>query len=371
MRAAILSVISLTFLACGVHAQTLHDSEHYTLRITPIASGLEYPWGMDFLPNGDILVTEREGRLRIIKQGKLQKQPIKGLPENIIVAGQGGVLDVAIHPYFNENKLIYISYAGRGVGGAGTEILRAQLNANKLENVEIIFRVEPKTVGTAHYGSRLLFANDGTLYISTGDRYHGLQEAQNPENHLGTLIRLNDDGTIPQDNPFSQHESYKPEIYSYGHRNIQGLALRPEDQSIWLHEHGPKGGDEVNKIKAGANYGWPYITYGIDYSGTIISDKTEAPGMEQPVIHWTPSIAPSGMTFYNADKFPKCKGNLFVGALADRDVRRLAMSGDEIIAQEILFDDIGRVRDVTEGPDGFLYLLIDSHEGSVLRVEPE
>ncbi len=361
----------LVFLAADVRAQTRYESEHYNLLVTTIASGLEYPWGMDFLPNGNILVTEREGRLRLISNNKLMKEPITGLPDNIYIAGQGGVLDVAVHPKFEENKFIYLSYAGLGKGGAGTEVLRGRLNENRLEGVKVIFRVFPKNSGTAHYGSRLLFAPDETLYITTGDRYHGLKEAQNPENHLGTLIRINDDGSIPEDNPFVQHDRYKPEIYSYGHRNIQGLALRSEDESIWLHEHGPKGGDEVNKVKAGANYGWPAITYGIDYSGAIISDKTETSGMEQPVIHWTPSIAPSGMTFYSAEKFLKWKGNLFVGALADRDLRRLVFEGNKIVKQEVLFDEIGRVRDVTSGPDGSLYMLLDSHDGALLKIDPQ
>lgn len=315
-------------------------------------------------------MTEREGRLRIIRSGNLDPNPIQGLPDNIYVAGQGGLLDVAIDPKFEQNQLIYLSYAGRGQGGAGTEVARAKLTGNSLESLEVIFKVSPKTSGQLHYGSRLTFADDGTLYITTGDRYNHMKEAQTPENHLGTIIRISSDGSIPDGNPYINHESYKPEVFAYGVRNAQGITIHPETRQIWYHEHGPRGGDEVNILKAGANYGWPAITYGIDYTGLPISNKTEAPGMEQPVLYWDPSIAPSGMAFYTGDKFPQWQNHLFVGALAGTHLRKIEFDGEEVISQEKLLDNYGRIRDVKVGPDGFLYLLVDSFDGQLVRLEP-
>ena len=350
--------------------QEIHHSDQHDFKLTIVAGGLERPWSLAFLPGGDMLVTERAGRLRIIKNGKLEPEPVIGLPNNIYAAGQGGLLDVALHPDFNKNKLIYLSYAGHGEGGAGTEVARGRLKGNLLENVETIFAVEPKTGGTAHYGSRLIFAEDKTLFITTGDRYRYLDEAQDPSNHLGSILRINDDGTIPSNNPFVGRANKKPEIYSYGHRNAQGITMRPSDLSIWSHEHGPRGGDEVNKLQPGANYGWPTITYGIDYSGAIISDQTHAPGMEQPIVYWDPSIAPSGMTFYTGDRFPNWKGDLFIGSLVLTHLRRLEMKADDVVAQEVLLGGIARIRDVRNGPDGFLYILTDDKDGKLLRLEP-
>ena len=317
-----------------LYADDVYQSNDYSFKLVSIAHGLERPWGLAFLPNKDLLITERVGRLRIVRQGQLDPEPIKGLPDNIYAAGQGGLLDVAVHPDFKHNQLVYISYAGRDDGVAGTEVARGRFNGHALENIETIFAVQPKTKGKLHYGSRLVFASDGSLFITTGDRYDRLHEAQNPNNHLGTIIRINDNGSVPDDNPFIDHSSYLGEIYSYGHRNVQGITVRPSDQSIWSHEHGPRGGDEVNIIQAGKNYGWPAITYGIDYSGAIISDKTHAPGMQQPVVYWDPSIAPCGMAFYTGHDFPNWQGNLFVGSLVKKHLRRLQLKGDEIIHQE-------------------------------------
>jgi aldose sugar dehydrogenase len=340
-------------------------------RLVEVAGGLANPWSLAFLPGGDMLVTERPGRLRLIRGGKLEREPVAGAPK-VAAQSQGGLLDVVPHPDFARNRLIYLSYAGSGEGGAGTEVMRAKLDGASLEEGKVIFRVEPKTGGGNHYGSRLLFAPDGTLYISTGDRFTFRDQAQNLGNHLGKIIRLKDDGTVPDDNPFKDKEGARPEIFSYGHRNTQGLALRPGTSQIWQHEHGPRGGDEVNLLKAGANYGWPKITYGVDYSGAIISDKKEAPGMEQPVVYWVPSIAPSGMAFYAGDKFPAWKGDLFVGALGLTHLRRLHLQGDRVTEQEVLLEDLGeRIRDVRNGPDGFLYIVTDSpRNGRVLRLEP-
>jgi glucose/arabinose dehydrogenase len=299
------------------------------------------------------------------------ESPISGLPANIDAGGQGGLLDVTVHPNFKENKFVYISYSGTGKGGKGTEVARGKLVGNKLEDLKVIFKVTPKTGGSYHYGSRLQFAKDGTLFITTGDRNSNLKDPQNPENHIGSVLRVNDDGSIPKDNPFVDHPKYKPEIYSYGHRNAQGLTLNKQDNSIWLHEHGPRGGDELNKLnKPGANYGWPKVTYGIDYSGAIISNKTEAPGIVPPVVYWKPSIAPSGMSFYSGDKFPKWANNLFVGALAGAHLRRLVFEGDRVVQQEVLLKDTARFRDVKTGPDGFIYLLTDDRDGKILRLEP-
>ena len=366
----LLITIAFFISMMSADAQEINNSNEHDFKIKIITDGLNRPWGLTFLPDGNMLITERVGRLRIIKNGQLEPKPISGLPKNIYVAGQGGLLDVAVHPKFDTNKLVYITYAGHGAGEAGTEVARGRLNGNTLENVETIFIVDPKTRGSNHYGSRLTFAADGTLYITTGDRYHRLDDAQDPSNHLGSIIRINDDGTIPDNNPFVGHSSNKPEIYSYGHRNAQGIAMRPSDQSIWSHEHGPRGGDEVNKLKPGANYGWPKITYGIDYSGEIISDQTHAKGMEQPIVYWDPSIAPSGMTFYTGNRFPKWNGDLFVGSLALTHLRRLKMDGDEVVTQEVLLEDMARIRDVRNGPDGFLYILTDEKDGKLLRLEP-
>ncbi len=354
-----------------IRSEASDKPDNQSFKITTIAQGLEYPWGMAFLPDGRFLVSEREGRLRLVGDGGLDDEPITGLPDNMYIEGQGGLLDVVVHPDFKQNKLVYFSYAGSGEGGAGTEVARANLSDKKLENLEVIFRADPKTDGQNHYGSRLLFAPDGTLFITLGDRYAFMKEAQNRSNHLGSIIRINDDGSFPLDNPFFGNLNHKPEIYAYGVRNAQGIALRPSDNSIWYHEHGPRGGDELNILKAGANYGWPAITYGIDYSGAVISDKTEAPGMTQPVVFWDPSIAPSGMDFYDGDQFPAWKGDIFLGALAHRHLRRLKLEGNVVIEQEVLLKDLDeRVRDVKSGPDGFLYVLTDSHDGKILRLEP-
>lgn len=347
------------------------DKQTFTVR--ELANGLEHPWGMSFLPNGDILVTEREGRLRLLTTEGLQPAAISGVP-SVFARGQGGLLDVAIDPAFADNQFVYLCYSAAGKEGKGTELARGELRGRpgqqRLDKLTTLFHVQPKTSrGANHFGCRIAFDKDGFLYLSLGDRFHHMKEAQNPDNHLGTIVRLHADGTIPADNPFPKGDA--PEMYSYGHRNIQGLAVRPSDGSVWAHEHGPRGGDEVNRIKAGINYGWPAITYGINYSGSKISDKTSAPDMAQPIVYWDPSIAPSGMAFYNGNAFPDWQGNLFVGSLKFTHLRRLTMDGDHIVKQEELLRDRGeRIRDVRVGADGLIYLLTDSGNGKVLRLEP-
>ena len=356
----------------GPAVADVYSSEQHDYRVETVASGLAHPWGMAFLPGGEMLVSERDGRLRVVRDGKLEPEAISGLPR-MMVGGQGGLLDVALDPDHSDNGLIHFAYAGGSPGNAGTEVARGRLDldAMALRDVETIFRVQPKTPGSAHYGGRLQFHPDGTLFVTLGDRYSYMDQAQNLENHLGTIVRINPDGSVPDDNPFAGREDAKPEIYTYGNRNVQGIALRPGTTTVWFHEHGPRGGDELNILQPGVNYGWPEITYGIDYSGAIISEKTKAPGMEQPVVYWDPSIAPSGMTFYDGDKFPEWRGDIFLGALAHRHLRRLEMDGDKVVGQEELLGDLNaRIRDVVEGPDGLLYVLTDASDGRILRLEP-
>ena len=365
-------VLASAALAAPALANDVYQSEQHDFRVVTVASGLAHPWGMAFLPGGEMLVSERDGRLRVVRNGELVSEPVSGLPR-MMVGGQGGLLDVTLDPDYENNGLIYFAYAGGRPGSAGTEVARGRLDleAMTLRDVETIFEVEPKTPGAAHYGGRLQFHPDGTLYITLGDRYSYMDQAQNIENHLGSIVRINPDGSVPEDNPFVGREDAQPEIYTYGNRNVQGIALRPGTTAIWQHEHGPRGGDELNIVKPGVNYGWPEITYGIDYSGAIISEKTEAPGMAQPVVYWDPSIAPSGMTFYDGDAFPKWRGDIFMGALAHRHLRRLEMDGDEVVGQEELLGELGaRIRDVRTGPDGLLYVLTDADNGRILRLEP-
>lgn len=344
-------------------------TEAHAVRVVTLTRGLSHPWGLAFLPDGGMLITERPGRLRQFRDGRLGP-PVEGVPE-VLARGQGGLLDVAIHPDFASNRLIYLSYSGLGRGGAGTEVARARLDGNRLVGLEVIFAVAPKTRGTLHYGSRLLFTPDGLLYITIGERGDLMHEAQNLDNHLGTVVRLRDDGRVPADNPFRDRAGARPEIYSYGHRNPQGMARNPASGAVWINEHGPRGGDEVNILRAGANYGWPRITYGINYSGTVISEHTALPGMEQPVVYWDPSIAPSGMAFYTGERFANWHGNLFVGALAHQHLRRLVLDGDKVVAQEAMLGELReRIRDVRQGPDGLLYLLTDDYDGRLIRLEP-
>ncbi len=369
-RSCALAVAALA-LATATGAQTIRTEEH-ALRAVTVVGGLDHPWSVAFLPDGRMLITERPGRLRIVgRDGKLAPQPVGGLPANIVEHGQGGLLDVALHPRFPENGWVYLTYAARDASGVGTEVARGKLTDDRLAEMQVLFRMQPKLGGGRHFGSRLVFDRDGYLFVTLGDR--GEQErAQRLDEHAGKIVRLHDDGRVPTDNPFARHAGAKPEIFSLGNRNVQGAALHPRTGALWTHEHGPQGGDEVNVIRAGANYGWPVITYGANYgTGTKIGEGTAKAGMVQPVRYWVPSIAPSGMAFYDADRFPRWKGDLFVGALRDRMLVRLKLDGEKVVKEErMLVGTLGRIRDVRVGPDGLIYLLTDSSDGSLVRLEP-
>ncbi len=357
--------------ATNVHAQTVQSQEH-AFRVVTVVKGLEHPWGLAFLPDGRMLVTERPGRLRIVaKDGRLDPQPVTGLPSNVAAHGQGGLLDVALHPKFIENGLVYLSFAGRGEGGYGTEVARGRLAGNRLEIVEVLYRQMPKSNTGLHFGSRLVFDRAGFLYITQGDR-GDMARAQKPEDHAGSVIRLHDDGRVPADNPFVGKPGWKPEKFTLGNRNMQGATLHPQTGMLWTNEHGPQGGDEVNIIRPGVNYGWPVITYGVNYGiGTKIGEGTAKPGMAQPLHYWVPSIAPSGMAFYTGDKFPKWKGDVFVGSLKFSLLVRLRLDGEKVVKEERMLEGaLGRIRDVRSGPDGFIYLLTDERDGMIARLEP-
>ena len=343
------------------------------IKVETFAKGLVHPWGLAFLPDGRLLVTERPGRVRLIdKDGRLSA-PLAGVPK-VYASGQGGLLDVQIGADFATSRAVYLSYAEPRDGTRnGTSLARGKLVADgaggRLEDVKVIFRQEPSYASSNHFGSRIVFTRDGSLFLTLGDRYSARDEAQNPANHLGKLVRLMADGSPYTGNP--KRPGWRPEIWSIGHRNVQGAALHPQSGKLWTIEHGARGGDEINVPEAGKNYGWPVITYGRDYSFLKIGEGTAKPGLEQPIYYWDPSIAPSGAAFYTGDRFPEWKGNLFVGALAGQALHRLVLDGERISAEEKLLADLGeRIRDVRNGPDGVLWLLTDSPEGRVLRVVP-
>jgi len=351
-----------------------HTTSASSFKVETVAAGLEHPWGMAFLPDGQILVTERPGRLRIVKQGRLLPEAIKGLPA-IEPIDQGGLLDVVLHPDYQKNGWLYFSYAEPDEGffttDYGTAVARARLDGNRLKNLQVIFSMNIKSGGGRHFGSRLAFDRNHYLYITVGERGER-DRAQDLSDHAGSVIRLHDDGRIPKDNPFVNKANARPEIYSYGHRNPQGIALHPETGEVWLHEHGPQGGDEINLITSGRNYGWPVITYGKNYvTGTKIGEGTHKPGMEQPLYQWTPSIAPSGIAFYRGNAFKDWQGDLFIGALKFQLLVRLELNGSKVVKEERLLErQLGRIRDVRNGPDGFIYLLTDADEGAIVRLVP-
>ncbi|WP_395142530.1 PQQ-dependent sugar dehydrogenase [Schlegelella aquatica] len=345
-------------------------AQNPALRVVTVAKGLQHPWGLAFLPDGRMLVTERPGRLRLVGPDGRLGPPVEGVPK-VVAEGQGGLLDVVLDPRFADNGLLYWSYAEAGEGGTGTAVARGRLQGQRLSEVAVIFRQQPKVGGSAHFGSRLVFDRQGKLFVTLGDRFRYRDQAQDLGVHLGKIVRIEPDGRVPADNPFVGRAGARPEIWSYGHRNVQGAALHPQTGELWTHEHGPQGGDEVNVVLPGRNYGWPVVTYGREYgTGLKIGEGTDKPGMEPPLVHWEPSIAPSGMAFLTSDRYPGWKGSLFVGALRAQVLVRLELDGRRVVREERLLPTLNeRLRDVRQGPDGWLYLLTDSEDGRILRVE--
>jgi glucose/arabinose dehydrogenase len=343
-------------IAGGVPAQTIQTEAH-AIKVTVLTEGLEYPWGLAFLPDGRMLVTERMGRLRVVEaDGALRAPPLRGVPQ-VDAEDHGGLLDVALHPRFRDNRLIYLSYSARGEGGRGTEVVRARLGEQSLEDVAVIFRLEPKSASPRHYGSRFVFDDEGLLYVTLGDRRVAAR-AQALDDHAGKIVRLRDDGSTPADNPFGNHGTGRREIFTLGHRNVQGAALHPVTRRIWISEHGEDENDRFMVLAKGGNYGWP--------PGP--ENRASAP---PPAHAWTPTIAPSGLAFYVGDRFPRWKGDAFLGSLKDGMLVRLKMEGERVVGEERLLKGLlGRIRDVRAGPDGLLYLLVDDRNGKLVRLEP-
>ena len=339
------------------------------IRVVPFVTGLANPWSLAFLPGGDILVTEKIGRLRIIRGGKLDPQPIAGTPQ-VFTMGQAGLLEVAPHPRFAENRLVYLTYSKPGERGAATTLARGRLEGSSLTDVHDLFVADAWRQGGPHYGSKLAFGRDGMLYMTIGERGER-DKAQQTDTHQGKILRLREDGTAPPDNPFAGREGVKPEIFSYGHRNPQGVAVHPDTGAIWAIEHGPQGGDELNVILPGRNYGWPVVTFRREYSGEVITNQPWREGIEQPLMIWVPSIALSGLTFYTGDRFPAWKGNVFVGGLSGLQLQRLVFTDKGPVGRESLLAPLRqRIRDVRQGPDGLLYVATDGNPGAILRIEP-
>lgn len=371
IQPAILAVALGTAAAATAAEPRVVQSERQAFRVVPLVEGLSHPWSMAFLPDGRMLVTERDGRLRVVARDfRLDPHPIEGVPQ-VSAVGQGGLFDVVLHPKYADNGWIYLAYNGAGVGGHGTELMRAKLDGHRLTQAQVLFRMAPKSSAGHHFGGRVVFDRHGYVYLTLGDR-GDKERAQRLDDHAGSVIRLHDDGRVPADNPFVKRAGAKPEKFTLGNRNMQGAALHPQSGELWTHEHGPQGGDEINVMRAGRNYGWPVITYGVNYViGTRIGEGTHKPGMEQPLHKWVPSIAPSGMAFYDGDKFPNWRGNLLVGALRDQMLVRLELDGEKVTKEERLIKNVlGRIRDVRVGPDGYVYLLTDESDGVLARLEP-
>ncbi len=369
------AIAALAISSTALGAQETVTSDHEKFILETVAEGLSHPWGLAFLPDGAILITERAGQLRHVSAEGQVSEPISGLPE--IEAGQqGGLLDVTLHPQFAANRLVYVSFTEPGEGGNSTAVARGKLSEDvrSLTEVETIFSQKPKIGNMMHYGSRIVFDGQGHIFITTGERFEEQYRTQSQElnSHLGKIVRLNEDGSVPQDNPFVNREGALPEIWSYGHRNVQAAAMNPETNTLWEIEHGPKGGDEINIVEPGKNYGWPVISFGVNYDGTPVgSGKSEAPGMEQPIQQWTPVIAPSGMMFYSGTAFPEWKGDLFVGGLAVTSLVRVELDGNRFVGEERLLIDQGwRIRDVAQGPDGSIYVITDESNGRIARLRP-
>jgi glucose/arabinose dehydrogenase len=372
----ILSLFGL--LACGpagaqgpAQRSSTPGSTDGVVRAETVAGGLSHPWGLAFLPDGRMLVTERPGRLRLIAANGTVSAPLTGVPA-VHAVGQGGLLDVALDPNFAQNRIIYLSYAEPGEGGtAGTAVARGRLAENGLEEVRVIYSQRPKMRGGGHYGSRLVFGRDGSLFITQGDRMNWRDSAQSLTAGMGKIMRINTDGSIPKDNPFVGRNDAQPEIWSYGHRNLQGAALHPQTGQLWTVEHGPRGGDELNHPEKGKNYGWPVIGYGVNYDGSRAHQSTTREGMEQPVYYWDPVIAASGVAFYTGDRYPGWNGSIFIGSMNPGALVRLELNGDRVTKEERYLGDLNkRIRDVQQGPDGLLYVITDEDDGQILRLIP-
>ena len=374
------TLLAVALAPAQAQDRTFHSALH-DYRVVTVAEGLVNPWSMAFLPGGDMLVTERPGRLRLVRNGVLRPEPVAGLPE-IRTGGQGGLLDVVPHPDFSANRLVYLSYAKPNADGSQgtTAVIRARFENDRLVNVQEIFEAVAWTPGRGHHGSRLAFDRDGYLYITVGDRQAPpsgdleAHPAQDLTNHHGVTLRLHDDGRVPSDNPFVGRADARPETWSYGHRNAQGMAIHPETNDVWQVEHGPQGGDELNLIQRGMNYGWPVVGFGVNYrTGAAIHAGTHREGMEQPVHVWVPSIGVSGLLIYTGDKFPEWRGNIFAGGLVGQQVTRLTLEGRRVMNVETLVQRMGRIRDVRQGPDGYIYLAIEDRQGAptaIVRLEP-
>ena len=364
----------------GERGTGVHESARHGFRVVTVAEGLDRPWSMAWLPNGDLLITERAGQLRIVRGGRLLPEPVAGVPA-VRARGQGGLLDVLLHPDFASNRLLYLSFAkpNQDASLATTAVVRGRLEGDRLVDVEEIFEAKAWARGNVHFAGRMVFDRDGYLYLSVGDRGESpnlmtRHAAQSLGQHQGKILRFHDDGRVPADNPFAGREGAMPEIWSYGHRNPQGLALDPETGALWENEHGPRGGDEVNRIRKGANYGWPVVSYGINYDGTVYTGEAHREGIEAPSWTWVPSIAPSGMRAYTGDRFPWWRGSVFVGGLVGEQLARITLDGERVVSVETLLrGEIGRIRDVRQGPDGLIYLAIDSRGPAltpIVRLEP-
>ena len=371
LRIVLLSIAYFT-TALAQDRSAVINSEKHSFRVVTLLKGLENPWSVAFLPDGRMLVTERAGRLRLVGQDfRMDPKPITGLPD-VEARGQGGLFDVVLHPEYAQNGWIYWAYNAPGSGGWGTALARGKLQGLRMTEVQVLFSMQPKTRSNQHFGGRIVFDKKGMLYLTLGDR-GDKERAQKLDDHAGSVIRLHDDGRVPADNPFTQRAGALPEKWTLGNRNMQGATLHPKTGELWTHEHGPQGGDEVNVMRSGLNYGWPVITYGVNYGfGTRIGEGQTKPGMVQPLHIWVPSIAPSGMAFVSGSKFPHWNGDLLVGALRDQMLVRLVLDSEKVVREERLLQGlVGRIRDVRMGPDGLVYLLSDDAEGALLRLEPD
>ncbi|MEX0846047.1 MAG: PQQ-dependent sugar dehydrogenase [Balneolaceae bacterium] len=376
ISSSILSILALILIVSGCNSEAgnkdkIPNSDNYKVTAEKVVDGIKIGWGIAFLPSGDMLVTEKSGTLYRIRDGEIVNEIKDGIPSTLDVNGQGGFMDIELHPDYENNGWIYFSHASNAGGGDGsnTAIIRAKLADNALVNTEVLYKAKPNSTRGQHYGSRIVFDNNGYLFFSIGDRGNRDVNPQDITRDGGKIYRLHDDGSIPSDNPFVGQEGAVEAIYSYGHRNPQGMKLNPESGIVWAHEHGPRGGDEVNIIEAGKNYGWPEISYGINYNGTVLTEDTAKAGMEQPILYWDPSIAPSGMAFITSDKYPGWEGDLLVGSLKFAYITHLDVQGDKILTETKLAEGVGRIRAIEQGPDGYIYFTAEGD--GVYRLMPE